>query len=74
MSVKIEVYSYIKSTRHNVNWLPAGRYILGAYVAADVYVVWDNGEYEDTTDTTGKIYIGSQGYSFHAPVWNQERK
>ena len=74
MSVSIEVHSYIQKTLHNVNYLPAKRYILGAYVVADVYVVWDNGEYEDTTDTTGKIYIGSQGYSFHAPVWNQERK
>lgn len=74
MSVSIKVYSYIQKTLHNVNYLPAKKYILGAYVAADVYVVWDNGEYEDTTDTTGKIYIGSQGYSFHAPVWNQERK
>lgn len=74
MSVKIEVYSYIQKTLHNIKYLPANKYILGAYVVADVYVTWDNGEYEDTTDTTGKIYIGSQGYSFHAPIWNQERK
>lgn len=74
MSVSIKVYSYIQKTLHNVNYLPAKKYILGAYIMADVYVVWDNGEYEDTKDTTGKIYIGNQGYSFNASPWNQERK